>query len=302
MRLNFATIKNCLNALVLCAILVIAYNNWQDFFRVFKLINLQLFLLFLGLNFLGSLLASYRWSLLFKGVIDLRYLKFLKIFLQSIPYKLFGLGFVTGDVYRFTEVSTKEEVSITDSAGVVVIDRVLSLMGLIIVAASVGFYSFSELYLGRALVLLGFLAFLGIGVLLYLKKTISHKSIRIFKKEISFNFLGFLTKKKIFFGLLISMLGHSLALYSFFILARPTLSEAWSFYQFFPVGAALFVTEAIPVYGSAHFSSELIFSYLGIKNGIYIFNDYFLSLKIYQIMISTFLLPSFFKVRRQKSE
>ncbi len=137
MRLNFATIKNCLNALVLCAILVIAYNNWQDFFRVFKLINLQLFLLFLGLNFLGSLLASYRWSLLFKGVIDLRYLKFLLSFLQSIPYKLFGLGFVTGDVYRFTEVSTKEEVSITDSAGVVVIDRVLSLMGLIIVAASV---------------------------------------------------------------------------------------------------------------------------------------------------------------------
>ena len=301
MKLKFKYIKTFLSLIVLCAIFWIGYNKQDDFLRVFTDLKLSTLGIFILLNFLGTLLATARWKILINEYAHISYFKLLKIYLTSISYKLIGFGFMGGDLYRTLDATDEKEFSKVKSTGVTVLDRVVSLMGLLLLG-----FIFSNLLFLEAdtsnrtmyhFILISMFSFLILPILIFaIRFKLKGKTLKFRETVFSLEFFEKLNYKACFFGLLLSVAAHLLAILSFYLVVQGSISEM-SFANFLPFGVILFIAEAFPIFGAAHFSSAYLFSSVGVSDGLFIFNDYFICLKIYQVIIGLFLIPQLLKRR-----
>lgn len=300
-RFNFQSIKVFLNSVALCVVAVIAYQNQSEFFRLFNQVRVKHILLFLVLNFISTLLATLRWRQLFPKNLSVKYSTLLLSFLASHPFKLIGLGFIGSDIYKSVDITTTVSLKKSESMLLTFIDRLISLFSLTFLGfifssyyliSSELFSKFYKFSMGGCFIII--LALCGSYIFV---KYLKLESLPLLGKRIDFNFIRSIPILAFSKAIVIGLINHTVSIFSFFILISGFLPSTFDFFHFFPFGVSLFVTEALPIFGAAHFSSTLFFNSVGVKNGLFLFNDYYLCLKFFQVLLSFTLIPALFKKR-----
>lgn len=290
---------------MLCIIGYIAYANQTDFFRLFSTNRANSIVAFLLLNLLSTLIATFRWKLLFPRHLNIKYKTLLMAFLASHPFKLLGLGFIGSDIYKSLDITNQVNLKKTESIYLTILDRIVSLYALVTLGFIFSCFSilinnpYDNFYKYSAL--LCFSILLIISIVYLITKYLKNNKIVLLKFTVDLKLIRTISNSTYFKAISIGIINHSVSILSFYILISSFLPSDFSFLHFFPFGVSLFITEVIPVFGAAHFFSTLFFESVGIKNGLFLFNDYFLCLKLFQVILSLTLIPTLLR-KRQKNE
>ena len=249
-----------------------------------------------------DLISCFRWKMLVQVKVKKgpSFIQFLKIHWIGLFFNSVLPGAVTGDLVKMIyarQLDDSTKLSSTFLFTTVLMDRVIGLIGLIILTGTFCFFSYASIAVTtpRALPLLhfNFLLFAGalfFTVLIFLPR---HYRANILQLVQKFPFAGtplcqffeqvwFISgKKNLFFcTLALSLVAQSLTVLGLWAIASPFMEKALPLYYaftFFPLG---FIVIAIPIspagLGVGHGIFDILFSYFGISGGASFFNIYFI--------------------------
>ena len=302
MKKKLIFLKYILNLVAICVVSFVAYQSHDEFFRVFTELKIRIILLFLLLNFISTMFSTLRWKQLFPKDLKIKYSNLLKSHMASQPFKFIGFGFVGSDLYKSIDIIENSSLTKSNSIILTALDRFISLYSLSFLGLITSCYymifpvTFKFFYVysffGFAIILLSLT--LALVFLLRIKKC----NIIFLNRTVNFEYLSIVSMRSYLKALGLGLINHSLSLLSFYLLISHVLPTEFNFIKFLPFGVAMFITEVTPFFGAAHLSSEMIFNLIDVKGGVFLFNDYYLCLKLYQVLIS---LMFFFRLFRRKT-
>lgn len=250
--------------------------------------------------FINIFLTSYRWKLLleFKSQTKLVFFKIFKVNWIGQFFSAFLPGVVTGDIIKLLYAKDLDtEFNKAFLLTSVFFDRILGLIGLLLLGGSVSLYNYSELISHgskiKNLVHFNFLLFLG--ALVFISSVFISKKIQLklnfLCKQIPFigNKVNHIFEqvwlfgsnlKSVIFCIIISVIVHLLSIIAFFYIAKPFFQINIGLAQMFGIIPIGFISTAIPIApsgaGVGHFVFDELFKMYNISGGANLFNLFFI--------------------------
>lgn len=269
-----------------------------DFSLIIKSLNYPLsWVVGLSCVILNIIIGAYRWKILVHTIHDITFFKSLRLTWIGLLFNSVLPGAVSGDfikvVYAKKEIPKLSKTFLLVS---VMIDRVLGLIGLLILLGlgTILLGTSNSLIESSGLIYFNFILFIGAlvfivslflpvkiqSIFLVIGKKVPILGDHIHKTLAAIWDIG-RNKKIILSGILISIIGQASNISAFYFLIKPFVTSELTLgmcFSFVPIGL---ICVAIPItpagLGLGHAVFDKLFSLFGIKGGASFFNFYFLA-------------------------
>lgn len=223
-------------------------------------------ILFLGivLLFLQLIVASFRWKLFINLIVEVPFLKVIKLNLVGYFFNYFIPGGVGGDIVKAIELSNHNKGSKSKALSTVMSDRVFGLFAMVsftFIFLLIEYFISAEPYLVKFLLMSGLLLLSILIALLFLpiifNKISAHLSTKnsslVTKVEklissLHFTFVTFRNFKIQIKSFFLSFIAQVIAIYFMFEVVKNLGVPEPSFFVFFSLCCFVFVASAIPIF------------------------------------------------------